>query len=250
MILALITITLVAGGSVYEIFGGAVLNVETGSYVVKVDSVERARVWLPRGSYNATVKLLELDDRGLTGVIVILANTTIDIAELSMTGTGPKGGLGVNLRANITLLEISECHISNTTFWRSLYLEELKPILRGSISNVGGRGECTIIVDTRRALGHLYVTPGYWATISVSGPGYSVALVYGVIGRAGGSSVASPSVYDVRDGIELPESPVPVELVRGDIPRRVGVDYRLLLGLLLILFFVVVVEVVSGKRGG
>jgi hypothetical protein len=75
-------------------------------------------------------------------------------------------------------------------------------------------------------------------------------LVYGVIGQAGGSSVASPSVYDVRDGIELPESPVPVELVRGDIPRRVGVDYRLLLGLLLILFFVVVVEVVSGKRGG
>jgi hypothetical protein len=65
MILALITITLVAGGSVYEISGGAVLNVETGSYVVKVDSVERARVWLPRGSYNATVKLLELDDRGL-----------------------------------------------------------------------------------------------------------------------------------------------------------------------------------------
>jgi hypothetical protein len=111
MILALITITLVAGGSVYEIFGGAVLNVETGSYAVKVDSVERARVWLPRGSYNATVKLLELDDRGLTGVIVILANTTIDIAELSMTGTGPKGGLGVNLRANITLLEISECQL-------------------------------------------------------------------------------------------------------------------------------------------
>jgi hypothetical protein len=47
----------------------------------------------------------------------------------------------------------------------------------------------------------------------------------------------------------LPESPIPIGSIRGGALDRAELDYRLLLGLLVILFFVVVVEVVSGKSG-
>jgi hypothetical protein len=249
VVLALIIITLIVGGSAYEIPGSTTLDVERGSYVVKVNNIDRAHVWLPKGSYNATVKLLELEGGSFTGVVVVLANTSIDITELSMTGVSFGGISGFNLRISIKLLKTLECHVSNTTFWRSRYLEDLKPALRESVKNLGNRSLCTLVVDTEKALGFLYVTPEHWATVSISGPGYVVALVYGVVRGGGGGGTTSPSVYSVLRESRLPGSPTPIGSIRGGALDRAELDYRLLLGLLVILFFVVVVEVVSGKSG-
>ncbi len=251
ILLALLLLTLVTGGSIYDIVEGITLDVETGSYRVEVERREKAYIWLPKGSYNVTLRLLTLGG-GLTGVVVILANASLALHEVSMSGVGLGVGEGFNLRVSLSLTKIASCEISNITFWRgSYYGEELKQILRAAVGIESAGSGCKLTVDTGGALpGFLYVTVDRWATITISGSGYAVAVVYGVWrGQARGDTVTTPAKQDNFTGAILPETPIPLDVFRRELRSEIKVNYGILLGLILALILVTVVEYASAKRG-
>jgi len=252
VVVALLLIALISpGGAVYELSDGARLSVEKGSYRVEVGGSWKAYLWLPEGLYNVTVRTLNLKG-GLTGVIVILANTSMGIQEVLMEENPLERG-GFNLKANITLVNVADCTPTNITFWRGAYLGSLTIMLRHAVNWRSLDGVCVINVDTVRSVGtasFLYVTPDHWVTMTITGSDYVIALVYGVLGGrlVDNSITVSPGGRD-GPGTVLPETPIPIEAFKGGFYSGSRVSYGVLLGLLLALILVVVVEHVSARRG-
>jgi hypothetical protein len=251
VVVALLLIALISlGGAVYELSDGARLSVGRGSYRVEVGGSWKAYLWLPEGLYNVTVRTLNLKG-GLTGVIVILANTSIGVREVLMVENPFVRG-GFNLKANITLVNVADCTPTNITFWRGAYLGSLT-MLRHAVNWRGLDGVCVINVDTMRGVGtasFLYVTPDHWVTMTITGSDYVIALVYGVLGGrvVDNNITVSPGGRD-GPGTVLPETPIPFEAFKGGFYSGSRVSYGVLLGLLLALILVVVVEHVSARRG-
>lgn len=241
-LLALLSLILILGNTTLNLEDNTIISVErSGGYDLRAEW-GHGKVWILEGRYNVAIRTYDLGG-GKIGVILVMTNTSSRLANYLMYETQ----WGYVTRVDLVVSTPSSCSVGNLTAWRAGYLEEFKPLLRGTIEARGEDSSCRIVLDTGRAAWLLGVRGGGWASMTVSGPEYSVVIAYSVTR----STVAHEGVTSATDSTVatwLPETPIPVEAFE-ELYGGSRVNYLLIIGLLSILAIVVVLEFARVKRG-
>ncbi len=241
-LLLALSLIIQVGTASYELKEGSrIYVVEPGYYKVKLSGSTIAALWLSGGDYG--VKTFEEDlPNSYRGVGVLLSTGEYKVESRGFELKVPyrEGYYALKLK-----IRIPSCNIT-LKYWP--YETPTDPSLNYILERIvekerSADGSCLVSVDTTRTLPpYFLVTLNSWASITLTSPGFELALVYGVVRspQAEGSADVKPS--------GVPGMPVAPTLIAGSElhPRSGsvlgGFNYFKIIGLLLILFVVAVSE--------
>ncbi|MDM7274981.1 MAG: hypothetical protein P3X22_002500 [Thermoprotei archaeon] len=240
--LLLLSLVIQVGSTSYELEEGSRIYVgEPGYYSVRLSGSTIAALWLSRGEYEVKIFEEELPNDYM-GVTVLLSTGEYKVEDHSFELRVPyrEGYYALKLKVRTPSCNITLKHWPHENSVDPLLNYILERIVEKEYS---ADGSCIVSVDTTRTLPpYFLVTLNSWVSITLTGPGFELALVYGVVESpqaGGGADSKPPSVPGIPvsptliDGSKLPSQG---GLVSGDF------NYFKIIGLLLILVVAAVSE--------